>query len=58
MALALRAGRPVVLLDWDVGPPPVGLDQERADALVEEAHKELSSRVRDLMVQLRGEGAD
>ena len=47
-----------VLLDWDVGPPPAGLDQERADALIEEAHKELSTRIRDLMVQLRGEGAD
>jgi len=46
-----------VLLDWDVGPPPAGLDQERADALIEEAHKELSTRIRDLMVQLRGEGA-
>lgn len=45
------------LLDWDVGPPPAGFDQERADALIEEAHKELSTRIRDLMVQLRGEGA-
>ena len=47
-----------VLLDWDVGPPPAGLDQERADALIEEAHKELSTRIRDLMEQLRGKGAD
>lgn len=46
-----------VLLDWDVGPSPAGLDQERADALIEEAHKEISTRVRDLMETLRGEGA-
>ena len=47
-----------VLLDWEVGPPPNGLDQERADALIEEAHKQIATRVRDLMEQLRGEGAD
>jgi len=46
-----------VLLDWDVGPSPVDLDQERADALIEEVHKELSTRIRELMEQLRGEGA-
>ena len=46
-----------VLVDWDVGPTPAGLDRERADALIEEAHKEISTRVRDLMEQLRGEGA-
>ncbi len=46
-----------VLVDWDVGPPPAGLDQERKDALIEEAHKELTTRVRDLMETLRGEGA-
>ncbi len=46
-----------VLLNWDVGPSPAGLDQQRADALIEEAYKEISTRVRDLMEQLRGEGA-
>jgi phosphate transport system protein len=46
-----------VLLDWDVGPAPVGLDRQRADALIEEAHKEISTRIRDLMELLRGEGA-
>lgn len=46
-----------VVLDWDVGPGPAGLDQQRADALIEEAYKELSARVRDLMELLRGEGA-
>ena len=46
-----------VLLQWDVGPAPAGLDRERADALIEQAHKELSARIRDLMELLRGEGA-
>jgi phosphate transport system protein len=43
-----------VLLDWDVGPAPAGLDRERADALIEQAHKEISTRIRDLMEELRG----
>ncbi len=46
-----------VLLDWDVGPAPAGLDRERADALIVQVHKEVSTRIRDLMEQLRGEGA-
>lgn len=46
-----------VLIDWDVGPAPAGLDGERADALLEQAHKEISTRIRDLMEQLRGKGA-
>ncbi len=46
-----------VLLDWDIGPSPAGLDQERAEALIEQAHKELSTRIRDLVETLRGEGA-
>ena len=46
-----------VLLDWGVGPAPAGLDRQRTDALYEQAHKEISTRIRELMETLRGEGA-
>ena len=46
-----------VLLNWDVGPPPTGPDQEPAGALIEAAHKTMSTKIRDLMELLRGEGA-
>jgi phosphate transport system protein len=46
-----------VLLQWEVGPPPEGLDQERALGLLEEAYKRISVNVRELMETLRGEEA-
>jgi phosphate transport system protein len=43
-----------VLLNWDVGPGPEGLDQERAEVALETLYKEIAVRVRDLMETLRG----
>jgi hypothetical protein len=46
-----------LLLEWDVGEIPDGLDQERTEALLEEAYKKVSLEVRELMETLRGEKA-
>jgi phosphate transport system protein len=46
-----------LLLEWDVGEIPHGLDQERAQALLEEAYKKVSFGIRELMETLRGEKA-
>ncbi len=46
-----------VLLEWDVGPEPVGLDQERAEKVLEESYKRIAHQVRELMETLRGEEA-
>jgi phosphate transport system protein len=46
-----------LLLGWDVGSIPDGLDAERSAALLEESYKKLTFQIRDLMEALRGEGA-
>ncbi len=46
-----------VVLEWDLGGRLEGLDQERAERLLEDLYKDIASRVRDLMEALRGEGA-
>ncbi|MCP3964176.1 MAG: hypothetical protein GY719_40620 [bacterium] len=46
-----------VLLEWDAGPDPTGLDQERAESTIEESYKLIASRIRGLMETLRGEEA-
>ncbi len=46
-----------VLLEWDVGPGPEGMDQERAERLLEETYKRIAHHVRELMETLRGEEA-
>ena len=46
-----------VLLDWDLGVPPNDLDQERAEAALEAAFRQLKVELGDLMETLRGEGA-
>ncbi|MGB3563883.1 MAG: phosphate signaling complex protein PhoU [Thermoanaerobaculia bacterium] len=46
-----------LLLEWDVGEIPDGLDQERNEALLEEAHKRVSLEVQELMETLRGQKA-
>ncbi len=47
-----------VLLEWDVGPGPEDMDQERAEKLLEEAYKKIAHHIRQLMETLRGEEAD
>jgi phosphate transport system protein len=46
-----------VLLEWDAGPSIEGLDQERAEKLLEEAYERIAHQVRELMETLRGEEA-
>ena len=46
-----------VLLEWDLGPSPEGMDQERAEQLLENAYKQIAHQVRELMETLRGEEA-
>ncbi|NHZ73429.1 MAG: phosphate signaling complex protein PhoU [Nitrospirae bacterium] len=46
-----------LLLDWDVGAIPEGLDTERTTALLEESYKNLTFEIRELMEALRGGGA-
>lgn len=46
-----------VLLAWDVGEAPGDVDQQRAEAMLEEAYKVTAARVSDLMETLRGEDA-
>ena len=49
-----------VLLEWDLGVDPAefaALDQDRAEATLDRAFKQLSVEIRDLMEILRGKGA-
>ena len=46
-----------VLLEWDAGPDAEGMDQERAESLMEDAYKTIAHEVRELMETLRGEEA-
>lgn len=46
-----------VLMRWNVGLAPEGVDEQRADAMFEEAYRSLSVQIGDLMKTLRGEGA-
>ena len=46
-----------VLQQWDVGAAPGEVDQQRAEAMLEEAYRALSVEIGDLMHTLRGEGA-
>ena len=46
-----------VLLHWDVGDPPGDVDQQRAEAMLDEAYRALSVQISDLMHMLRGEEA-
>ena len=46
------------VLEWQAEPLPGGLDQERTTALLEEVHREIAARVRELMETLRGEEAN
>ncbi len=47
-----------VFLDWDVGTPPEGLGEAETEERYLDMYREISTRVRDLMETLRGEGAD
>ncbi len=46
-----------VVLEWDVGPTLDGMDQQRAEGLLEEMYKEIASRLLGLMETLRGKDA-
>ena len=46
-----------VVLEWDLGPGIAGLDQERAEHLLENAWKDLKVRCGELLELLRGPGA-
>jgi phosphate transport system protein len=46
-----------ILLQWDVGSSPGEVDEQRAEAMLEEAHRSLAVEIGDLMKTLRGEGA-
>lgn len=45
------------LVEWPLDPVPSDVDTERQQAALEAALEELSSRIHDLMVSLRGKGA-
>lgn len=45
------------LVHWDVGVDPGTLDQERAEAALDAAFRDLGAKVGDLMRTLRGQGA-
>lgn len=47
-----------VVLEWDAGPLAADLDQERSQAMLEKAFKEIADRMHDLMETLRGDEAD
>ncbi len=47
-----------VVLEWDVGQFASGLDEERSQAMLAAAYKEIADRLRDLMLVLRGDEAD
>ncbi len=44
-----------VVLEWDVGPGPAGMDQERAVKLLEEMYKRIANELQELVETLRGE---
>jgi phosphate transport system protein len=44
-------------LEWDIGQPPAGEDNEETTGRLEEIYREIAVQVRDLMELLRGEGA-
>ena len=46
-----------VLLEWDLGEAPDAFDQDRAEALLDGAYKELKLQARQFMETLRGEHA-
>jgi len=46
-----------VMLTWDVGTAPGEVDQQRAEAMLEESQRALAVKISDLMQTLRGEGA-
>ncbi len=46
-----------VYLEWDLAPMPADLDQQRAEALLAERHRELAARIHGLVETLRGEDA-
>jgi phosphate transport system protein len=46
-----------VLLDWDMGPCPLGEDDPDAVRRLEDLYRQLATRLRDLMVILRGPDA-
>ncbi|MEM1249175.1 MAG: PhoU domain-containing protein [Acidobacteriota bacterium] len=45
------------LIEWDLGERPDTFDQDRAEALLRQAHEELIVQARSLLETLRGEGA-
>lgn len=47
----------VVVLEWDLGSSLAGLDQERAERLLEDLYRQIAHRVRELIQTLRGPGA-
>ncbi len=47
-----------VALEWDVGAAPTEIDSEHRQQYIEKIYRTLSVQVRDLMVTLRGTGAD
>ena len=47
-----------MVLEWDLGPIADDLDQERSQAMLEAAFKEIADRMDDLMETLRGDEAN
>ena len=43
-----------VVLEWDLGPCPEGMDQERAEGLLEEMYKGIAGELQGLIETLRG----
>ena len=43
------------VLEWDIGPSASGMDQERAEELLEQNYGRLADNIRDLIQLLRGE---
>ena len=46
-----------IVLQWDIGAAPGDVDEQRAEAMLEESYRALSAQIGDLMQTLRGEGA-
>ena len=44
-----------VVLEWDLGPGPHDMDQERAEGLIEEMYKKIADELQRLIETLRGE---
>ena len=47
-----------IFLDWSVASSPVGLDNGDADRALDVIYKQVAAEIEDLMIALRGEGAD